>query len=160
MLFSMKLSFLVRRVEATPALAAKFSSLGKNQFVYRVYAQIVFLLPDGSESFPITGIIDTGASFSLFPQRILDEFPGVRTEDHTLWGIVDAPECHVHAKLAVVNIRLVDKDSTKSGSLSIVGAFSSNDKIPVLIGMKDLLATFHSCIDPSRGVFELNLPDK
>jgi hypothetical protein len=147
----------VQKFEANLSLANKLEKLGKDRNIYRIYSELVFIKEDHSLSLPVKGIIDTGAILSLFPMKYLDFYPSINTEDHTLWGIVDAPECHLQAKLASVNIKLIDRDGVESQALNIVAAFSLNDTIPVLIGMKDILSKFSSTLDPENLMFELDI---
>ena len=64
----------------------------------------MIIKPDGGEIRPITGIVDTGATFSLFPSYILNYFPDIKKIDHTIWGIMDSPECHLLSELACIDI--------------------------------------------------------
>ena len=153
----MILRFPIRRINAKPNLAAKLKILGKEPFIQRVLADIKFVGTDGIESNPVSAIVDTGALISLFPITFLQYYPGLKVLDHTLWGIVDAPECHVQAKIGVVEIRLIDISGTASRRLSVVDAFSTNESIPILIGMKDIIGTFSSKINARESVFELEL---
>ena len=64
----------------------------------------MIIKPDGGEIRPITGIVDTGATFSLFPSYILNYFPDIKKIDYTIWGIMDSPECHLLSELACIDI--------------------------------------------------------
>ena len=114
-------------------------------------------MKDGTELTPIKAIVDTGAILSLFPQKLLNFYPGLETVDHTLWGIVDSAECHLSSKLANINVRLVDKNGQKSKKINIIGSFSSNVKITVLLGMKGILESYDSKIIAKESKFVLNL---
>lgn len=103
MQFFMELEFEIEKIKANPKLSAKFTRLTRDEHIQRIYAKINFILKDGSELTPIKAIIDTGAILSLFPEYILAHYPGIKTEEHTLWGIVDSRECHLSAKLACRN---------------------------------------------------------
>ena len=118
---------------------------------------MIFVASDGRELIPIDAIIDTGAILSLFPKSVLSSYHNIVTEDHTLWGIVDTPECQVPAKLAKVTIRLQDVNNLKSQHLGVTAAFSADNSMPALIGMKDILSQFSSQTDPKIGIFKLNI---
>ena len=153
----MKLVFSIQKIKANPTLTSKFQNLQQDIYIHRIYAQFIFIKPDGTSSFPLRGIIDTGAILSLFPMKFLAFYPDLPTEDHTLWGIVDTPECHIQAKLGVIPIKLVDRDENTSQSLSILAAFSSNANLPILLGMKDLLGKFSSSIDNINQQFTIEI---
>ncbi len=48
-------------------------------------------------------------------------------------------------------------DENKTEKLSILAAFSSNDNIPILLGMKDLLAKYSSLIDIKNLTYEIEI---
>ena len=155
--FFIKLSFNIEKVRADPPLAMKLNQFSRTPFINRIYAKILIIKPDGGEIRPITGIIDTGATFSLFPSYILNYFPDIKKIDHTIWRIMDSPECHLLSELACIDIKLMDKNGWKSKQINILASFSSNTKVPVLLGMKDLLESYDSKILQSEGIFEIEI---
>ena len=155
--FFIKLEFKIEKIRADPPLEMKLNHFSRNPFIHRIYAKIVIMKPDGGEIRPITGIIDTGAIFSLFPSYILNYFPEINKISHTIWGIMDSPECHLLAELACIDIKLMDKNGIKSKPVNILASFSSNTKVPVLLGMKDLLESYDSKIIQNKAIFEIEI---
>ena len=157
MLFFMILHFPIQRIKAKSSLAQKLESLEIDPFLHRIFAKISFIRPDTSRSTPIRAIIDTGAVFSLFPENLLDDYPNIKTENHTLWGIIDTPECHITTKLAKIPIILIDMDGNESPKFNILAAFSGDANIPPILGMKGLLASYPSNIDIKNCKFDLKI---
>ncbi len=153
----MLLKFKIKRLRASSSLAQKLHNLGLSMDIQRIFAKIKFIKADNTSTIAIDTIIDTGAILSLFPETILDDFPGIEYEEHTLWGIIDAPECYLTTKLAVVPIVLIDKDGHESRKILIPAAFSDNTDIPALLGMKGLLAKYPSKIDIEADEFILEI---
>lgn len=151
----MILRFPVQKIKAKYTLAQKLESLEIDPYLQRIFARFSLIKPDDTASTPIRAIVDTGAVFSLFPGYLLNDYPKIRTEDHTLWGIVDIPECHIKAKLAKVPIILIDMDGNESPKLEIIAAFSETVNIPPLLGMKELLASYPSNIDIKNNQFSV-----
>lgn len=153
----MILHFPVQKIKAKYILAQKLESLEIEPYLQRIFARFSLIKPDNTTTTPIRAIVDTGAVFSLFPGYLLDDYPTIRTVSHTLWGIVDVPECHITAKLAKVPIVLIDMDGKESPKVEIVVAFSEAVNIPPLLGMKGLLASYPSSIDTKKNQFNIRM---
>lgn len=154
----MELRFPLKRIIPKSSIAEKFKALGENPEIHRIFGKVSFITSNNAALIPIDAIIDTGAIISLFPGVLLEEFPEIPYEEHTLWGIVNAPECQIKAKIAVVDVILIDKFGIKSNKLTIPVAFVETNDIQSLIGMKGILASYSSRIDVIQDEFILSLP--
>lgn len=153
----MILRFPIQTIKAKSVLAQKLVSLNFVPFFDRIFAKLSFVKSDKSLGPPLRAIVNTGAIISLFPGYLLNEYPDIQTENHTLWGIVDTPECHLTTKLAKVPIILIDIDGKESPALEILAAFSDSVNIPPLLGMKGLLDSYQSNIDVKNRLFEIKI---
>lgn len=139
----MDLEFRVKNIQPKNDLAHKFTSLHYNSYIQRIYA-FVNILDSGSKViYGTEGIIDTGATISIFPGEILalldDKFP---TQTHTMWGIVNKKECQIIVDLAEISIQLIDFNGVKSHTVNILADFPRNTKVPSLLGMKSFLENY------------------
>ncbi len=151
----MILQFRIQKIKPKSPLAQKLQSVDQKTEIHRILAKVTFIKPDSSSTIAIDAIFDTGAIFSLFPGTLLNEYPDIKYETHTLWGIVDAPECQVKTRMATVPIKLIDNEGNESPILTILGAFSEITDIPALLGMKNLLVRYPYHFDPIEETFTL-----
>ena len=93
--------------------------------------------------FPRTGIVDTGAYFSLIPKNIWKEIDAkVISKDESIQGINLKPECAIPASLATVKCMLVDESCNSMKSLNIIAYLADSNKVPLLLGFASLLSEF------------------
>ncbi|MGQ9628627.1 MAG: hypothetical protein ACUVV0_17205, partial [Anaerolineae bacterium] len=84
------------------------------------------------------GIIDTGSPISIIPLRIWS-FSKARTlGDYEISGLVDKEECRLAVSYGQITCRLFD-DENISPELEIHADFAYTDRLPIILGLKDLL---------------------
>ncbi len=154
----MELKFHLSRIPSSTDLSEKFSRLGsEDRYIHRIMAIVRFVLPDGSESPPFDAIVDTGAVISLFHESWLPLLQIAHLEPHTLYGVVNLPECRIASQLGRVNITLEDDYGKRSSRFPITAAFCSIPNTPSLIGMKELLANYSYSFETETGTFKIEI---
>lgn len=153
----MELRFPIQRIKAQLSLSEKLESLGTKPYLHRIFAKVSIINSDKSRTIPIKAIVDTGATFSLFPDYLLKGLTGIMTVEHTVSGILDIPECHIRTQLCLISVVLVDINEETSPELEILAAFSTKANIPPLLGMYGILAEYPSFTDLEKNEFILKV---
>ena len=100
-------------------------------------ARFTLYCPARSRSYPLVGVVDTGASFTVIPARILDEVGIVRAEQER-FTIADGSSHHLAIGNAIVELQ------GRAGAVSVV---FGPDPHKTLIGFTTLL-TLRLAVDP------------
>jgi hypothetical protein len=87
-------------------------------------------------------IVDTGAFVSLIPQSIWKHLRTVKISEHEVAGLSPKPECAIPVIIGKVNCVLLDKNGNTTQPMEIYAYFAKTDKVPLIIGFKDLLTKF------------------
>ncbi len=83
--------------------------------------------------------IDTGASISLFPSSLKSDLNLGKGIPYTLYGVVRTQECKIDVELYQLDLELHDYLGQKLLFNNVWIALSKLEKVPVLLGYKDLL---------------------
>lgn len=154
----MQLIFKRIHESAKKPLKEKLEIIGlESPSVPRIKGKILFLKKDGTFTFPINAIIDTGAYISLFPSSLLKDLEIHRKEEHTMWGVVDSIECRFSVVLTKVQVILQDDNNNLSHQVELPVAFCKNLEIPALIGMMGILNDHDFHFNSKKGIFTLEL---
>ena len=93
--------------------------------------------PDLSQSRPLIGVVDTGASFTVIPAHILDELGITRAEQ----------ERFILADGSLHNLAIGNAEIELQGYVASVGVVFGSDPHKTLIGFTTL-ETFRLAVDP------------
>ena len=121
-------------------MAGKLEKLGQSPYLERILATVSQLSSDGIEILNTTAVFDTGAVLSLFPAIVLSRMGNLTSVKHTMWGIINKDECRITVDLAVVPIRLQDKNGGVLPTMKVLAGFVKEQNVPSLLGMKSFLA--------------------
>jgi len=91
-------------------------------------------------------IVDTGAFISLIPFSIWKDVEMDRFADHRVGGLIQKPECSIPVIIGKIALRLVDEEH-QTEKIDIHAYLALTDEIPLILGFKDLLASFKVCFD-------------
>lgn len=153
----MELRFPITKVIPKKDLQQKLSNLELDPTVDRIFVGFDILDDKNEIILSSNAIFDTGAPFSLLPASLLEEFNELQTIPHTIHGILDTEECQIEASLAKINIQFKDRYGNHSSPVQILVAFSSQENVPYLIGMKGILSQSHISILIDSETFILNI---
>jgi len=121
-----------------PELENKLDGVGK--FI-RLFGEIRFKTRNGWQKRE-SAIIDTGAPISMLP---MDLWKSIETEiltDHEAYGINPGKECSIQVLVGKVKCILVDNENNQSDELEILSYLAITNKIPLIIGFRDVLENF------------------
>ena len=135
----MILKFPVKKITPRTDLKRKLGILGFSPAIHRIIVDLNFLDEENKIIICTQALFDTGAPFSLFPITFLEDIAQNQQLPHTIYGIVDSPECRVEATFGKALIQLKDVEGKTSPPISIPIAFTHNVELPYLLGMKNLL---------------------
>ena len=135
----MILKFPEKRITPRTDLYHILTALGFSPVIHRVIVDLDFLDDNQNILISTQALFDTGAPVSLFPVTFLEDIPQDQQLPHTIFGIINSPECRVEATFGKALIQLRGADGTISPSFSIPIAFIHNVELPYLLGMKNLL---------------------
>jgi hypothetical protein len=107
----------MRSFPGQTGFSEKLNRLGSEDLnMQRIMAIVRFILPDETESPPFVAIIDTGAIISVFHESWIPLLQLDHLEPHTLFGVVDTPECRLSSQLGRTTISLEDFEGQKRSS--------------------------------------------
>lgn len=155
----MELTFKLTNIHPKNDLASKFKRLGYESSIQRIFASINLFNSDLEAIYSTEGIIDTGATISIFPGEIFKELEVKSYETHTMWGIVNKRECQIIVDIAELYIQLVDINENASKMIKVLAGFVRDTKIPVLIGMKSVLENCSYSFNNESKFFKIILSD-
>ena len=152
---SIELKFPIKEIIPRSDLGLKFEQLALSPTYQRLLVDLELLDQDKRLVLTLDTILDTGAILSLLPKTFLRYYPDLITISHTIWGIVDSPECLINAEIGVIWIRIKDFTGNKSPPIQIPVAFADLETSPHLLGMKGLLDMVEIIINSSQKTFSL-----
>lgn len=97
-------------------------------------------------------IIDTGAYISLIPESIWKYLKRKELTKHKVKGLSIKPECAISVIIGKINCTLCDLNGNATKEQEIYAYLASTDKVPLILGFKDLLSKFKICFDYDRNV--------
>ncbi len=103
----------------------------------RIVARVALKTPSGWTSYE-PGIVDTGATVSLFPARTWRAADCQIIGDVQVGGVIPLDQCRIRAKLARVSCALSD-GTTLIGPFNIHAYLAESDEVPLLLGVSDLI---------------------
>ncbi|MEW6202560.1 MAG: hypothetical protein AB1546_11320 [bacterium] len=106
--------------------------------VLRLYCDVQFITKDGYTE-PYPAIIDTGAPTSLIPQKIWKtSIYSKLKEEYEIQGIVPLRRCSLKVSVGKISGMFIDRDN-HSKEISFVSYLARTDRIPLILGFKDIL---------------------
>jgi len=96
-------------------------------------------------------IIDTGAFISLIPFSIWKEAEVDRVADYHVGGVIPKPECSIPVIIGRIGLRLIDEEN-QTEKIDVHAYLALTDEIPLILGFKDLLASFRVCFDYKENI--------
>ncbi|MBA7514221.1 hypothetical protein ES705_06246 [subsurface metagenome] len=66
--------------------------------------------------------------------------------DHRVEGLIQKPECSIPVIIGKIGLRLVDEEH-QTEKIDVHTYLALTDEIPLILGFKDLLASFKVCFD-------------
>ena len=91
-------------------------------------------------------IVDTGAFISLIPFSIWKDVEVDRFADHHVEGLIQKPDCSIPVIIGKIGLKLVDEEH-QTEKIDVHSYLALTDEIPLILGFKDLLASFKVCFD-------------
>jgi len=113
----------------------------KNYEMIRLMSWVSFRTYAGWSE-PEKAIFDTGAPTSLIPFSMWQNLTLERIATHEIPGINPEPECKVPVVLAKAMSILLDKGGNQTKEMNIHTYLALINKVPLIIGFKDLLDHF------------------
>lgn len=116
-----------------------FSSIPDCQYYYQFSVLLNFKSRLGQwDRSLIPFIFDTGAGFSIAPESLMSYLALHDQDTIILRGLNAKPECHVKAKLAKVNFRLIDLMGNTSSEMETWFAFHPFQQLFIL-GSREII---------------------
>jgi len=135
----MEFHFPLKKIPLTTDLNQKLEKLGFSPTFHRAVVDIILCDINSDEVLSTQAIFDTGAPFSMIPASFLKLFSPIHSISHSIWGIVNKPECHIKADLANITLMIQDPSGTKSPKISVPMVFADFENLPIILGMKGIL---------------------
>lgn len=104
----------------------------------RLIAQIKFNELD----IPEDAIIDTGAHISVIPFYLWKKLKVQFLAEHKMRGIIPNKECEIPVMVGKVKAKIVDHFGNDSKEIDFLAYLVYTNKVPLIIGMRDLLEKF------------------
>lgn len=121
--------------------------------IIRLFCEVAFVLKEGYTD-PYSAILDTGAPVSVIPCQIWSMLKVKKIRDYTIRGIVPKPECSLAVTIGEVSCIILDKEqSTKR--IKVKSYLAHSNKVPLIIGFKDLLDKFGIYLDFRKNLAHL-----
>ena len=87
-------------------------------------------------------IIDTGAHTSVIPEYIWRGIYVEEEADHLVQGIVPKKECSLPVRVSIIRGVLFDDELNCTKEVEFYAFCALDDRVPLILGFKDLLETF------------------
>ena len=97
-------------------------------------------------------IIDTGAHTSVIPRYIWEGIYAEEKANHFVQGIVPKEECSLPVKVSIISGVLFDDELNHTNEVEFYAFCAIDDRVPLILGFKDLLETFAIHFDIKSGV--------
>ena len=97
-------------------------------------------------------IIDTGAHTSGIPRYIWEGIYAEEKANHFVQGIVPKEECSLPVKVSIISGVLFDDELNHTNEVEFYAFCAIDDRVPLILGFKDLLETFAIHFDIKSGV--------
>ncbi|NQE05705.1 hypothetical protein C5S32_07535 [ANME-1 cluster archaeon GoMg1] len=97
-------------------------------------------------------IIDTGAHTSVIPRYIWEGIYAEEKANHFVQGIVPKEECSLPVKVSIISGVLFDDELDHTNEVEFYAFCAIDDRVPLILGFKDLLETFAIHFDIKSGV--------
>lgn len=156
----MELIFPITKIQPQKSLKDKMVQLHLDPFLHRIIVNVEFLNQAKQVIFITEAILDTGAPFSLFSSEILALLEPTDLIPHTVYGIVNRPECQLGSQLGKINIQLRDSAGQTTPIIPIFAAFYEEDSLPNLLGLKGLLELSNLEITIDKDNFTFRIREK
>ena len=116
----------------------------------RILCDVRFKTPTGWTEAEYA-ILDTGAHTSLLPLSLWKEIDAQIVADYTVRGLVPKEECKVEVKVGWVKDMIVDRKGNATPETEFKAFLALTDKIPLIVGFKDLLEKYCIHINAPTG---------
>lgn len=138
-----------------PALEKKV----KGFEIVRLKTLVLFKHVDGDVEIR-DGIVDTGAYVTLIPQSIWKNLEIEKITTHEIMGLSIKPECAIPVIIGKTCCSLIDEYGSTTGELKFHSYLALTDKVPLIIGFKDLLSKFNVCFSYKNNEAWIEVPKK
>ena len=85
-------------------------------------------------------IIDTGAHISLIPFQLWKDLDVHIIAQHHMGGVV--PEKNIPVNVGYIKAKIVDEEENSTDELEFLSYLALTSKVPLILGMRDLLEKF------------------
>ena len=85
-------------------------------------------------------IIDTGAHISLIPFQLWKDLDVHIIAQHHIGGVV--PEKNIPVNVGYIKAKIVDEEENSTDELEFLSYLALTSKVPLILGMRDLLEKF------------------
>jgi len=106
------------------------------------------------------GIVDTGAYVTLIPKSIWKNLEIEKITEHEITGLSIKPECAIPVIIGKTCCSLIDENGGTTGELKFHSYLALTDKVPLIIGFKDLLSKFKVCFNYENNKAYIEVPEK
>lgn len=122
----------------------------------RIQCYIRFKTKEGFD-LPEKAIVDTGAPISLIPFDLWRHSEVELIGEDRLRGVVPKEECSIPVNVGKIRCVLADKAGNVSDELLILAYLALTNRVPLLIGMKQLMdiATMRLDVKGRKGYIEI-----
>lgn len=127
--------------------------------IVRLKTLVMFKHVDGDVEIR-DGIVDTGAYVTLIPQSIWKNLEIEKITEHEIMGLSIKPECAIPVIIGKTCCSLIDENGGTTGELNFHSYLALTDKVPLIIGFKDLLSKFNVCFNYEKGEAYIEVPEE
>jgi len=89
---------------------------------------------------PEDALVDTGAHISLIPFQTWKSINVEIVTEHSMKGVV--PDKDISVNVGFVKAKLIDRDDSESKEIKFLSYLAFTNKVPLILGMRDLLEQF------------------
>ena len=123
----------------------------QNYNIIRLKCGIQLKTKDGWTQ-PYSAIIDTGAHTSVIPLSIWKELACERKGEYKMFGISKKEECSIPVDIGKITCIIIDEFGNCTKELTIYAFLAKTDKVPLIIGFKDLLEKFNAVFNFNKKI--------
>ena len=139
----MPINIIISR-EINKVLNTKIPEFG---YFIRLKCGVQFKRKENDWTKLILGILDTGAPISVIPYDLWYDLDRNVLGDYEMRGIIPKEECKVSVDVGKVRCLLTDKFGNTSKEIEIYAYLAPTNRVPLIIGFKNLLEEFRIIIE-------------
>ncbi len=123
--------------------------IGEDYEIIRLTAHIRFRTPTGWSKI-YDAIVDTGAHAPVIPFNIWKDLGVNVMANYEIKGLNPGRECAIPSIIGKVVCVLLDDRGNQSKEIETISFLAYSNKIPLIIGFKNLLSSFRVCFDYAK----------